>query len=115
MKKIIAITWGTLTLLPFFYFVYFMNFMTQFNHNQNPDQTRAEFDAIFRLHLGTMLLIFVLIASYITYLFKTENVPKDKKALWAVVLFMGNMLAMPIFWFLYVWRPLVQKVRTQNT
>jgi hypothetical protein len=58
------------------------------------------------LHLAVMLLIWVLIATYIVYLFKTTHVPADKRALWAVVLFLGNMLAMPFFWYLYVWRPL---------
>lgn len=89
--------------------------MTRFSHNQSPDHAQAEFDAIFRLHLGTMLLIFGLIVSYIVYLFKTEYVSKDKKALWAVVLFMGNVLAMPIFWFLYVWRPSIGKANNQST
>mgnify|MGYP001496655692 CR=1 FL=1 len=49
-----------------------------------------------------------LIVSYIVCLFKTSNVPNDKKPLWAVVIFMGHFLAMPIFWYLYVWRPQFQ-------
>ena len=40
---------------------------------------------------------------YIVFLFKTDRVPQDKKALWAAVLFLGNMLAMPVFFYLYVW------------
>jgi hypothetical protein len=53
-----------------------------------------------------MALVGVLLVSYIVYLFKTEYVPTDKKALWAVVLFMANMFAMPVFWVLYVWQPI---------
>jgi EamA domain-containing membrane protein RarD len=52
----------------------------------------------------TILWTFALLAIYVRLLFKTERVPTDKKTLWAVVLFLGNMLAMPVFWYLYVWR-----------
>jgi hypothetical protein len=31
-------------------------------------------------------------------------VPNDKKALWAAVLFFGNMVALPVYWYLYIWR-----------
>ena len=62
------------------------------------------FKVIFPLHLLTMLEIFVLLAIYVLYLFKTDRVRQDKKALWAVVLFLGNMMAMPVFWYLYIWK-----------
>jgi hypothetical protein len=62
------------------------------------------FAIIFGMHLGVMLLSMVLICFYIIYLFKTERVENDKKALWAVVLFLGGFIAMPIFWYLYIWR-----------
>jgi hypothetical protein len=45
-----------------------------------------------------------LMAFYIVNVFRNDRVDKDKKALWAVVLFMGNMIAMPIYWYLYIWR-----------
>ena len=64
---------------------------------------------IFPLHIFTMFEIFVLIAIYMFYLFKTDVVPQDKKALWAVVLFLGNMISMPIFWYLYIWKKLREK------
>jgi hypothetical protein len=51
-----------------------------------------------------MFEIMVLLAIYITFLFKTDRVPQDKKTLWAVVLFCGNLFAMPVFWYLYLWK-----------
>jgi len=45
-----------------------------------------------------------MIIIYIIHIFKTEKVPQDKKALWAVVIFLGNMIAMPIYWYLYIWK-----------
>ena len=56
------------------------------------------------LHFLTMIEVFSLIAIYIIHVFKTDRIPRDKKVLWAVVLFLGNMLAMPVYWYLYVWK-----------
>src|SRR5688500_5030766 len=61
------------------------------------------FLVVFAAHFATILLTFGLIAFYIVYLFRTDRVPQDKKALWAVVLFFGAFLAMPVFFYLYVW------------
>jgi hypothetical protein len=69
-------------------------------------QQQAQFNVLFRVHIAAMVLIWTLIASYIIYIFRTEHVPKEKKALWAVVLFMGSIVAMPVFWVIYVWKPL---------
>jgi hypothetical protein len=44
-----------------------------------------------------------LLGIYIVNVFKNDRVSKDKKALWVVVLFLGNMIAMPVYWYLYIW------------
>jgi hypothetical protein len=62
------------------------------------------FVVLFGLHLFTMLWTLGLTAVYMVHLFKTDRVENDKKVLWAVVLFMGNMLAMPVYWHLNIWR-----------
>jgi len=102
LSRPIQLLVGAATLLPIVYMVYFIVSMSSSvaTRNGGPD----DFDFLFRLHLGTMLLTFSLLIFYIVYLFRTARVPQDKKALWAVVLFMGNMFAMPVFWFIYVWR-----------
>ena len=51
-----------------------------------------------------MLEIIALLVIYVAYLFKTDRVGQDKKALWAVVLLLGNIVAMPVFWYLYIWK-----------
>jgi hypothetical protein len=58
---------------------------------------------ILPLHVFTMLAGIALIVFYIVNVFRNDRVDKDKKALWAVVLFMGSMIAMPIYWYLYIW------------
>ncbi len=103
-----ALLIALLTLAPWGYFVFFFthvmaNFATFPNASQPPDQAFQDFNMIFRLHMTVMALILILIAFYIVHLFRTDRVPADKKALWAVVLFLGNLLAMPVYWYLYMW------------
>src|SRR6266851_4214923 len=59
---------------------------------------------LFPLHLGTILGIVGLGCFYIYHLFKNDLIDQDKKALWAVILLMGNMISMPVYWYLYIWR-----------
>ena len=43
--------------------------------------------------------------AFITYALAGSAVPKEKRGLWAAVLFLGNMLTLPFFWFWYIWKP----------
>jgi len=62
------------------------------------------FMLIFPLHILTMLWLMALTVFYMVNVFRNERVDKDQKVLWAVVLFMGNIIAMPIYWYLYIWK-----------
>jgi hypothetical protein len=64
----------------------------------------AVFGTIFTLQVLLWLLTVGLTIFYIVNVFRNDRVAKDKKALWAVVIFLGNMLAMPVYWYLYIWR-----------
>jgi len=61
------------------------------------------FGIFIAIHLSVMMLMFLLMAFYIVFLFKTDAVKVEIKALWAIALFMGGPIAMPIFWYLYIW------------
>lgn len=104
-----AIVLGVFTAWPLLYVVIFfcMIFalvMSDFSDTSQKTGPPAIIWIIFPLHLFTMLEIAVLLVIYIRHVFKTDRVPQDKKALWAVVLFLGNMIAMPVYWYLYIWR-----------
>lgn len=106
MRKFAIILWGVLSTMPVVYLVYFVNHVFSAASAPLPyEEQRSEFDTFFRLHLTVIVSSWVLIASYIMYLFRTSHVPNDKKALWGIVIFLGSFIAMPIFWFLYVWKP----------
>ena len=114
MGKAAKISLGAFTMWPFVYMIIFMSFSFSMVF-RGPGSVGQEpafdfFKLLFGLHLFTMLEMFVLIIIYIAFIFKTERVATDKKALWAVVIFLGNMIAMPIFWFLYIWRETEQSI-----
>ncbi len=108
MSRQKAITLAVFTAWPLLYMVLFfgamfammMSDLTSLGHSSGPP---AILWIIFPLHFLTMLEMVVLLVIYIRHVFKTDRVPQDKKALWAVVLFLGNMIAMPIYWYLYIW------------
>lgn len=52
----------------------------------------------------TFFEIFGLLAFYICFIFKTNHVPAEKRALWTTVLIFGNTVTIPFFWYLYFWK-----------
>src|SRR2546425_12275989 len=108
LNRPVALVVAILTLAPWAYFVFFLaHFMSRFPTMPSPtapaEQFFQEFETIFRIQMLVMALVLALMAFYIVHLFRTDRVPADKKALWAVVLFLGNLLAMPVYWYLYMW------------
>ena len=95
--------WPFLYML-FFFSIIFLVMMPTFSGQAPSSEMPKMLMVIFPLHLLTMLDMFALLIIYIVHLFKTNRVPEDKKALWAVALFLGNLIAMPIYWYLYIWR-----------
>jgi len=109
LGKSMKILVGVFTLWPSIYMFVFFSFIfsTVFFPPQggaSPQETLFPFQVLFALHFFTMIAIMALIGFYIVYLFKSNRVAQDKKTLWAVVIFLGNMIAMPIFWYLYIWK-----------
>ena len=103
MNKTWKVLLGLLTLWPLCYLVLF--FILTFIGIFFGAATQAPFiQLILPVHLLTMLLIFALAVFYIVNVFKNKRIENDKKALWAVVLFMGNMIAMPVYWYLFIWK-----------
>jgi hypothetical protein len=108
MKKPTKVLIGLATLWPFLYVMLFFMFMLSsvfFLPSEGPESgPPVGFMILFALHLLTMLGIMALTVFYMVNVFRNERVDKDKKVLWAVVLFMGSMIAMPIYWYLYIWK-----------
>jgi len=58
--------------------------------------------------LGVVSILTALVI-YVIDVFKNNKVKKDLKAVWAIILFVGNVIAMPIYWYLYIWKDEKQK------
>lgn len=99
---------GLLTLWPLFYmglfFVFFMYMVFSMTRGRHQAPAPDLFLYIFPLHCCTILLIFVLTGVYVFHAYKTDRIPPDRRILWVVILLFGNMMAFPIYWYLYLWR-----------
>ena len=108
MQKSTKVLLGIATFWPIAYMVLFFVFIFSafwlLGGGGGDSGIQPAFALIFGLHLLTMLLIMALTVFYIVDIFKNNRVEKDKKALWAIVIFMGNAIAMPIYWYLYFWK-----------
>jgi hypothetical protein len=101
---------GLLTFAPVVYVVFFMTITLNAVFRRDPID-HSLFILLFTAHWLIIVLGWCLVGFYIYVLFKSDFVKQDQKALWAVVLFLGNMLAMPVFWYLYIWKPAEEAAR----
>ncbi len=58
------------------------------------------------IHILTILLILALQVFYIVNVFKNERVSQDLRVVWVLALFFGGLFAMPIYWYMNIWREL---------
>ena len=108
LNKPIKLIVGALTAWPLVYMFVFLGFIVvsiaRMGRTGDPARGMPTTALVFFVvHFATILLMFGLLTFYAVYLYNSERVPKDKKALWAAVLFLGNVVAMPVFFYVYVW------------
>jgi magnesium-transporting ATPase (P-type) len=100
---------GVLTLWPLIYiFVFIAVVITQLTADTSDlldpsgDSTDAV-DSLLLAHLLTMALILGLLVFYVAHAVRSPRVPDNQRVLWAIFLVLGSMIAMPIYFWLYVW------------
>ena len=62
------------------------------------------FAALFAAHIITILLIFGLMPLYIVMVVKSPQLDETMRIVWVVLIAMMGFFAMPVYWFLYIWR-----------
>jgi ATP-dependent Zn protease len=62
------------------------------------------FIGLFVVHFFTILLVMALMAFYIVQVVRTDRLDQTMKILWTVLICMIAIGAMPVYWYLYVWR-----------
>ena len=110
MKKMIILILGLFSIWPLFYIAFFI--ISSFtNIGQRVDQSNSALDPTIQiLFFLTMAITYIIMILYIVFLFRTDRIKGDRRALWAVVIFFGNIIALPIFWYLYFFRYTFLKV-----
>jgi hypothetical protein len=108
MSKSVKLALGIATLWPLVFMFLFFGFMYYLllggmGRPESGGGMRSGMIAIIVLHGITMLWDLVLLIIFIYNVFNNDRVDKDKKTLWAVVLFLGSIISMPIYWYLYIW------------
>lgn len=125
LKKSTRILLGIVTVWPIVYMFLFIFAMFGFMLMLPAESGAAQppgssaipigFIGLFAVHLLTMFVIMGLMAFYIVQVFKTERLDQAMKIMWTVLICMLGMFAMPVFWYLYIWRePTVASVATHS-
>jgi uncharacterized membrane protein YqjE len=75
------------------------------NNNQAPPGLLGlGFVTLFAVHLITILLMIGLMPLYIILVVKSDRLDQTMRIVWVVLICMLGMFAMPVYWYLYVWR-----------
>jgi len=110
MSKSAKLFVGFLTIWPLIYFIFFVLFIYfQFTKafSTNPPSTDildGWLPGLFLVHFITIFLIIGLIISFIRNANRNKLIAKSDRLAWAIMLFIGNMIALPIYWYSYIWK-----------
>jgi hypothetical protein len=109
MKKSTKIWLLVATLWPIFYSLCFVIFVfalvfSVLPQGEPPPPTPGWIVAIFPIHFLTILLCLGLSVIYIIHAVKSKKVPKQQLVLWILLLVLGGILAMIVYWVLFIWR-----------
>ena len=108
MQRRTKIVLGIVSVLPLAYMFVFIAAMAGFvfigfgeSHNASAP---LAFKIVMAVHLAVMAIMFALMIFYVVYLFRMTRQTEAQKILWALFLFIGNIIAFPVFFYLYIWR-----------
>ncbi len=96
------------TLWPVAYMVFFMAVIAiaATAGGGDPDaELPIPFGFLLALHLLTMLITLALIVIYVIDVFRNPRVSQDHRILWLILILLGGLLAMPVYWWLHLRRP----------
>jgi hypothetical protein len=108
MSKFSKILLGLLSIWPFLwigiFIVLMMTMMFTLPHTAKHDGPPVLFLAMIVPHFLTMLTILGLQVFYIVRLLNEERLDSTQKTLWALIVFVGNMIAFPFVWYVFIWK-----------
>ena len=96
MKRIIHLSLAPFTVIPLIFTIVFIINLFSFPDLWIPLET------MFAWVLYVVLMMIGLISYFVVHIFYTDRIRSDKKTLWTILLFFGHVVAIPIYWFLFV-------------
>jgi hypothetical protein len=107
LSKPAKLVLGVLSVIPLVYIVFFIGVvgMSAGNPGGGILGGPGGFALLFMAHAGVMLLIMGQMLLYVVDALTRNPSFTDgtQRAIWALILFMGNMLAVPVYFGLHVW------------
>ena len=106
IKRMFAIALHILTIAPWFITFFISNKGDELFNNSSitKNDVVAYVDRMEQWGMIAGIWILILIIVYIVYLYKTHDIPRNKRSFWACALFVGNIVVMPYFWYQHIWR-----------
>jgi hypothetical protein len=68
------------------------------------ETARANAETFGYFVMGLIAFLYVIVGFFIVLAFRSKAVPTAKRGLWAALIFFGNALVIPLFWYWYIWR-----------
>lgn len=85
------------SIVPLFYTVYFI-----VTFNVEPSQ--GEWGLYYAIHEYVTYTLVVMILVYQFIIVKNKNMKNDQKILFSLLLYFGNAVVMPYYWFRFIWK-----------
>lgn len=89
---------GFLSFLPLVYMAYFMYVFSTFRLGTSVDN----FQFLFGTHILIMVLQLGLLIYFIKDIYNNRLIKKDQRAMWILILFIGNVVAIPFYWYKFI-------------
>jgi len=69
-------------------------------------EAEAQFEVFHDLALAQIMWGWLVVLLFVILAWRSDAVPKEKRILWIALLFFGNILILPFFWYWYLQKPL---------
>jgi hypothetical protein len=97
-----ATFWPMCALVLFYAGIFCMIFLVAGNHGRAPGESLFGPGVIF--FLVNVVWVISLLVGYIGHVYRNEQIEPEAKLVWALVIFFGSLFAMPVYWYIYIWR-----------
>lgn len=104
MRKKLRLAIGFLSFWPYIYILFLFGYVTinalyvdqkKFGESVLSQGMQVGINA---LNLATSFEVLCIITLFLMHLYKKDDLSKEKKTMWALLLLLGNMFVLPIYW-----------------